>query len=254
MTSTKRWHEIYSGENPLSLPQSIARRLRAVHRHSPNEDSAQLKYLWLYVSEEGAQDGGIVLESKGMDAPSWLNVIDEAASLGADSVIFTVGRPIAGHPEVFEIAQWAQTTHEMNVGIHLCECGLGDNVVALAKNLDRSRTAFFVEASMMNEATVLEREGFRVFPSKGQDQTIVHPTCHLPETMACMGARGNMYTCGLVLGDKTYYMGNYGDRPLEATMEDANIPHIVPEGLPKTHRGCNGCPPLMYRRMNGENI
>lgn len=254
MTSTKRWHEIYAGNNPLTLPQSIARQLRNVRSaHVPTNGDA-LKYLWLYVSEEGLEGGGIASDVKGFDATEWLNVIDEAASLGAENIIFTVGEKLSKHPELFEVIAWAQGMHGMSVGIHLCQGGLEPADVERIRALDHTRTALFVEQSFVDEVTPLEQDGFRVFSAAGQDQEMVHPTCCLPEVMACMGASGKMYTCGLVLGDTAYYMGEYGEQPLKTVMNDGKVPHIVPEGLPKTHRGCNGCPPLMYRRLNGEDV
>jgi len=61
-----------------------------------------------------------------------------------------------------------------------------------------------------------------------------------------------MYTCGLVLGHDAYRLGNFFERKLETVMTDDSLPHVIPEGVSKAHHQCNGCPPLMVRRMQQE--
>jgi radical SAM protein with 4Fe4S-binding SPASM domain len=206
-----------------------------------------LKYLWIYVTHAGIEqrsEGGEVLS-----AEDWLSVIDESAAHGARYVIISLGAPLSEHPEVLEICRWAQEAQQMSVGIHLFDATLTREEAERLAELDTDRTWLFMEADVREQLPAVDDLQLNIYDATGQDQEVVAPECHLPEEMTCVGANGSMYTCGLVLGDRNYGFGNFFNRRLNDVMKDESLPHHIPEGLPKSHHKCNGCPPLMVQRM-----
>ncbi len=247
MTSQKRWDRTYAKANPFQLPQTIKRTVRTcsdMHEHNGN---GSLQYLWAYLAEDGLKDiaGG---ESR-LNLEEWLGVIDETASLGVTCVILSIGAPLAEYPEAIEICRWAQDAHQMMVGLHLYGVSITSPDVALIATLDPGRTHLFIDPDCMETAKPIRDKGFQVYDAIGQDQDMVEPECRLPEEMACVGAGGTMYTCGLVLGDEEFLLGDFYARKLKSVMKDESLPHTVPAGLPKVRNKCNGCPPLMLQRM-----
>ncbi|HOJ33778.1 MAG TPA: hypothetical protein PKY35_10965 [Candidatus Hydrogenedentes bacterium] len=245
MTSKKRWSDVYKSENPFQLPQALLHALR--QKSKEFKTKSEVKYLWIYVSHDSLDDNGT--PSKRLSTEEWLNVIDEAASLGVQYVVISVGTSLNEHPEVKEICQWAQSMYGMHVGVHLyCEKLTPDESVLLL-DLDKSKTAVFLDCCDPAVEARFKEHGFDVYPALGQDQEHVSPECHLPEEMTCVGAAGTLYTCGLVLGETEYRLGHFFERPLDSVMHDPSLPHSIPEGLPKSKHRCNGCPPLMVQKM-----
>lgn len=247
MSRKKRWEDVYDGVNPFELPQKVARGVRQSADKTSKNGTARIKYLWIYVSTDGLMDTGVVEQR--LSADEWLGVIDESAAMGAECVIISVGDPLTNHPEVVEICKWAQEAHGMMVGVHIYQEPLTAQEVSLFESLSKENTHLFVDPDCLEKMPHIYQSGLPVHDAMGQDQEEVSPSCHLPEEMACVGSGGTMYTCGLVLGNERFRMGNFYDRQLGEVMQDTSVPHTVPEGTPKTHHKCNGCPPLMVQRM-----
>ncbi len=245
MTSKKRWEEVYKEENPFQLPQTLLRTLR--EKAKSFHSKSGVKYLWIYVSHDSLESPAVADHK--LSTEEWLNIIDEAASLGVTHAVISVGAPLTSHPEVIEICSWAQSTYDMQVGIHFYGSDISEEEVQLLSDLDKSKTSLFLDDHLAARAFLFEKHGFDIFPAIGQDQEHVSPECHLPEEMTCVGASGNLYTCGLVLGEKEYRLGHCFERPMDDFMTDPSLPHTIPEGLPKSKHRCNGCPPLMVQRM-----
>jgi radical SAM protein with 4Fe4S-binding SPASM domain len=184
-----------------------------------------------------------------MDTDEWLGVIDEAAGLGAETLIITLPCSVSQRSDLLEVCQWAQSAHGMTVGIHLSQCCLSRDDIAHLSQLDRERLLLFVDSDCMEGLEFARDMGMRIFEADGIDDGAVQPACSLPESMACVGAEGKLYTCGLVLGDTDYFLGHIFERKLDNIMCDKSLPHEVPEGLKAGTRRCNGCPPLMAKRI-----
>lgn len=247
MTSKKRWDEIYAGDNPLALPQNIVRGVRERARKGAGNGSVSVKYLWLYVSDVAF--GKHVADGDGMSAEDWLNVVDEAAAHGCKYAIISVGDALRDHPEVLEMAVWGQSAHGITVGIHMYGEPVAEKDVDLLVGLDQAKTCFFAPSPKVGAMAFLRDHGFAVLSAEEDHHHDATPECHLPEEMTCVNASGRMYTCGLVLGDESYGLGHVLERKLTTVMHDGALPHWIPKGLDKSHRHCNGCPPLMIKRM-----
>lgn len=251
MSSKKRWDEVYEERNPFALPQGVVRQLRSCC--TDDHEPASLKYLWIYVSESGIRGTDPSSNGTGMlSLEDWLNVVDESASLGTENLIISLGSSLSKHPEVLEICRWAQAAHGMLVGIHAYGAPLTLEEAEALEQLDTDKTLLFLHEGFADEMPFLSDMTLKTLPAEGQKQNVVHPTCDLPLSMACVSASGAMFTCGLVLGQDEFNMGNYFDRKLSRIMADESIPHIVPEGTPKDVRSCDGCPPLMVKRLREE--
>ena len=164
-------------------------------------------------------------------------------------VIISTCVSFAECPEVIDICEWAQTAHGMLVGIHVYGEALSKGDVERVASLDSGKTGLFVDNSLLESMAFAQDMGVDVRPAKAQDAKVVGPTCTLPETMPCVGPEGGMYTCGLVLGEEQYSLGNVFDRKLGDIMSDGDLPHCVPEGYPKDTRQCDGCPPFMFKEL-----
>lgn len=250
MRSRKRWHDTYPEVNPFQLPQTITKELKAIAASNDINTERRVRYLWVYVSEDSLEDGPGPEGRLSLD--EWLSIIDETAAWGVECMVISVGAALGEHPEVVDMCLWAQETHGMLAGIHLyCPSVASEDLLLLAR-LDPKKTHFFLEGESAGVAKRIQEMGFPVYPALGEDKEVVSPECHLPKKMTCVGASGTMYTCGLVLGEKTFRLGNFFERKLDHVINDHSLPHVIPEGLPKSGHRCNGCPPLIIERMRDQ--
>lgn len=257
MTSRKRWQQIYAQENPFRLPQSLVRTLRKCAKAFCSIEPETVKYLWVHIADDvfvpQQYRNGHDPQAQELTTEEWLNVIDEAASLGAETVIVSVGVPIAEKPYVWDICEWAQTVHGMTVGLYVYGANLTEDDVRRLARLDRGKTRLFVDSADLDRLRYADEQfGVQLCIADGLMPDEPAHTCHLPQSMTCVGSRGALYTCGLVLGDQRFHMGDINRKRLDGVMTDANLPHHIPEGsAPDTPRRCNACPPLMEQRMRG---
>jgi radical SAM protein with 4Fe4S-binding SPASM domain len=247
VSTKKRWDKFYPDKNPFEVAQEFSKRVRALCQEDAPKTAKKVKYLWLYVSETGINDSSGQAASFSKD--DWLGVIDETAAQGVEHIIISMGAPLTEHPEVVDISKWAQDCYDILVGIHIYRAPLTQEGAVLLQALDKDKTALFIDPDCAACEEIAKVSGIRIFSGLGQDQETVHPECHLPEEMTCVAANGSMYTCGLVLGENEFAFGHYYDRKLNDVMSDDNLPHTIPEGTPKKGQMCNGCPPLMLKRM-----
>lgn len=254
MTSKKRWKDIYSEKNPFQLPQNIARQIR-VHSRKLGKESPpeRIRYLWIYVSDDcGVEDDVLHGQEARLSVDEWLNIVDESATLGAENLIISMGNGLAESPEVIEMAAWAQSAHQMFVGLHVYRHPLTEDELKRVADLDPERTKVFVDSDLLESMPFAESMGVTLHVADGKEGDTVHPTCRWPEDMTCIGPHGQMYTCGLVLGEDQYLLGHCFERRLDNVVGDKNLPHIIPAGVSRIKRRCNGCPPLMEQVMRGE--
>lgn len=256
MSSRKRWQEIYQEENPFALPQAIMRGLEECGKdETAQETQIKVEYLWMHLPGE-VDVNGCQLPPQECQKPlcldEWLDIIDESASVGVRTLIVSIGRPVSAHPYLISMADWAQVSHDMLVGIHLYGRPLCDDDAQMIAKLDLSRTRLFIDEEFLYSARIAENLGIRVYNAEGINDEARSPRCELPSRMTCVGQTGNMYTCGLVLGKEQYRFGHFFERKLSSVMADASLPHSIPEELTNVKHRCNGCPPLMAQKLRDD--
>jgi radical SAM protein with 4Fe4S-binding SPASM domain len=242
------WEKADADYNPFELPQSITKRLHEFVRKQ-GRGSERVKYLWIYVSDKGISVSRAPGEpERTLKLEEWLNVIDEAASLGAEWVVICVGSSLSRHPEVWQICEWAQGGHNMYVGVHVPDTELSEDDLKAIRNLDAEKTHLLVSHKAFEGLKHLEEEGIAVAVADmtADDHT---PPCDYPESMVCVGPRGHLYTCGLVLGNEKFCLGSVLERDLKRVVDDKDLPHVVPQHVCWQEHGCDACPPFMVERL-----
>lgn len=242
-------------EESFALPRSIVKVLRAcAEKHgadAPSPTRDNLKYLWINVSEGSTCPSKTCRKnSRRLSAEDWLNVVDEAASLGVKYLVIAVGDSMDDHPEVWAICRWAQYTYGMSVGIHTNTKKLGKTTVEELKQLESNRTWLFVNGTAPSAFTAVKKAGIKVLRAHVTRDDHV-PPCDMTEEMVFVGPEGVLYTCGLVLNNDEFRMGHVSEKPIEDFLKDSSLPHTIPEWTPRPEHGCDACPPIMVRRMSG---
>lgn len=245
----KRWANRAVDGNPLALPNSVSRGVRAAAIARDKDDPVPVKYLWVHYSSTG---GRCSEAKKRLSRDEWLSVIDEAASMGVRLAIVSLNEPFSDVPDVMAISQWAQTTYKLMIGFHVYGRRVSRADGRYLAKMDPELTRLFVESDQLPHVQFIEDLGVRVLGSDGIDDDIVAPSCDLPKSMTCVCSEGGLYTCGLVAGDEQFHLGNFLRRKLKAVMNDDSVPHAVPEGISEATGRCNGCPPLMAQRIHVE--
>ncbi len=235
--------------DPFALPARVRQTLRSLAERREGFNVERVRYLWLHLSGEEAH--GQKEERKRLSVEEWLNVVDEAAALGVRTVIISSGAPLAEMPEVWEICDWAQNTHDMVVGIYLFGDGLpiGDGEVEAFKRLNQEQTHLFIEQEHFDKAAAVQSVGIPIHNADIFRNNSNKAICELPHTMTCVGAEGNLYTCGLVLGEEDFRLGNVCAERLDNVLEDESLPHEIPGEVERKPRCCNACPPLMEKYL-----
>lgn len=255
MTSRKRWERIYTLENPFRLPQSLIRTLKKCARNFGNNHKPEtVRYLWLHFSDDGFVPPQALNDDthRKLDVDDWLNIIDESASLGAQTLIVSVSCPLSEKPEIWTVCRWAQSVHGMIVGLYTCGLDLSEEDQNRLAELEREKTRLFVDSEHLDRMRPIEsRCGVSLCIADGLRPGEASPPCQLPETMTCVRSNGQLYTCGLVLGNERYHLGDVIRERLDRLMRDDSLPHHIPGGILDAPRRCNACPPLMERRMRG---
>lgn len=239
------------GSDPFLLPRKILRHLKlnGADREGGNV-SESAHYLWINIDskcEEGCEHTGP--SGHRLSVEEWLNVVDEAASLGVRCVMICVGDSLAVHPEVWEICRWAQETHGMNVGFHTVAESLGDTDLDQLAELDQQKTCLFVKRENLDRLKPVEERGIRLCHAEVQEKDHC-PPCDEPKSMVFVGPDGVLYSCGMVLGNDRFRLGHVSEKPLDTVMTDEKLPRNVPAGTPHNHHGCDACPPLMFKRIS----
>jgi radical SAM protein with 4Fe4S-binding SPASM domain len=250
--SRKRWQNIYTEENPFALPQAVAGALTRCCKGSSGETGDGVKYLWIHLPGT-AERTAPVPEEESLTPDEWMCVIDEAASVGVKSIIVSVGSPLQMVPQLVQVCQWAQGEHEMVVGIH-AYVALDTADAEVLKKLDARKTRVFADGEHIESARFVEQLGIPLQCADGLHDHEEQPHCDLPSTMTCVGPEGTMYTCGLVLGQEQFSLGHILGRKLTSVITDHSLPHAIPAGASTNTHRCNGCPPLMAKKMQEESV
>ncbi len=218
MNSRKRWTSIYSQDNPLALPQAIIREINHCCQSHSDTACAGLKYLWIHLpcAHEKSPD---LAKRKCLSADEWLSIIDEAATSGVSTIIISLGKPLHEVPILVPICEWAQNTYEMIIGIHAVN-PVDPRDAEILRQLNADRTRLFVDGEHIESARFAEELGIRLYNADGLHDHDESPSCDLPSTMACVGPDGEMYTCGLVLGNNEYCLGHIFERGMSSAITD----------------------------------
>ena len=203
------WAESKGTGDPFQLSKQFAKGLSDASKQASDVGDLPevAKYLWINVTTEqykGAYGEGA---SSGLSADEWMNVIDEAASLGAEWMVIGAGDSLVECPMVWTLCAWAQETHQIRVAIHLRSASAVDDHAKNMMALDTSLTCLVADRSILDQYQILAEKGIALC-----EATIAphrsHSTCTIPESMLCVGIDGELYTCGLVLGEAQYRLGN----------------------------------------------
>lgn len=235
----------------FKLPRTIREELRVCAEHSTVKEphAGNIRFLWMNIADRGTSPQ---LESvTRMSADDWLNVVDEAASLGVCCVVICTGEALHGNPNLWTICDWAQRVHGIDVGIHARCAEVGPQEVEELKRLDSTRTWLFVNSEVYDRLSILERENIRVRIADvcSEDH---EPPCDMPDSLVFVAPDGNLYTCGLVLGNDQYRLGHIMEKPLNDVIDDPSVHRFIPKTVPHRHNGCAGCPPILAKRMAEE--
>lgn len=208
----------------------------------------QIEYLWIYAREHGLGKCPPPPGASLPDLEHWLNVVDEAASLGARWLVVSVEETtLDAIPELLPICKWAQDAHDMSVVIHTNAKSIDEAELAALKQLDQALLRLFVTQENHSAFAHLEADGIRV--RIGQPDRVGEHGCGMPKSMVFVNGMGELYTCGMVEGDERFRMGNIYERKFGEVLCDPALPHAVPpEARHKSH-GCDGCPPLLANRL-----
>ncbi len=239
--------------NPLDLPNKITRKLKRCSEVQEKVNEERIRYLWMHVCREEADSGGQDTESLTLD--EWLNIVDEAAALSAKSVIISAGSSLSGRPEVWTICQWAQETYNMLVAIYLYSGAipLGENELESLAELDKTKLRVVADKSLVPALEPVRKLGV---PLYGVDtirpKTEERSPCDLPFTMTYVESHGNLYTCGLVMDEEHYWLGNACEKRLDAITKEDILPSPPPKRVMRDRQLCNTCP-RMIERILGAN-
>ena len=242
-TGTSNVQKPFLSVDPFELPLRVKTCLRSC---STDSTVSSAKYLWVHLGESSDSDCGC----HGDDlepVPSleqWLNVVDEAASLGVRWIVLSVNKSLTAFPEVVEVCQWAQETHGMTVGLHVDRHELSAEELETLSLLDRGKTQVVAKKEAADGLKTAQEAGFDVVIADPQPYG-ERPDCQGPKEMLFISPRGQLFTCGLVEDRHEYALGNIFIRSFRDLLTDPSLPHVVHPKDHKVTQGCDGCPSLL---------
>jgi len=242
----------------LEFPRAVSGRLRSFVQTvaSPLEnEKSGIKYLWIHVGSFEEREANADCGCDGheeMQLDDWYNVVDETAALGVDTIIITAGNCLTGHPEIWDICRWAQDQHDMSIGIHTGLRCFDEGQVEQLASLHCEKTRIFVDGGDANCLPQVSALGIQVFAADGLEDGATQPRCDLPHSMCCIDGGGKMYACGLVIGQDEFDYGNSKEKRVDHVVADQNLRHSIPENTSTAARRCNGCPPLLERKIRSD--
>lgn len=200
-------------------------------------------YLWIQLRSDDS--------SASFTRDHCLNIIDEAASLGVNWLVVSLGdAPARQH--VPDLCRWANDTHEMVVCLHTPDGQLLPDERDLLRELPADSSFLLAEPRHGDVFADLEAAGVHVglaTPAESAD----HSPCEYPNRMIFVDAQGRLYTCGLVAGESDFFLGSVFDGSLDEIMHNPRLPHSVhATPAPAAHQSCSGCPPLVAKYLCGK--
>lgn len=217
----------------------------------------EIKYLWIsFCGDDAAANAaaGAVAESvstsparRSLNADEWKNVVDEAASLGVRVMAVCVGAGLTRSQDLWDVCQWAQKTHEMNVALFIAD-DFDLSLLLDFSKLNPGRTRLLVPQSRIEETQPFTDSGITVCVADVSHDE--HPMpCNGSRSMVFVGGDGKLYPCGLVSGSEQYLLGDVLEDPLAPICRNDTLPWLVADTYNQT--GCDACPNIMDKRMAG---
>ncbi len=236
-----------SKDGYFGVVKTFKHKLHVCCRDAEQFRKGDIVFLWVYVDAKGLKQGFMEKERGSVPIPTqqWLSIIDEAASLGANWLVLSLRDALNKCAGVYEICQWAQRVHGMNVGLHLkgCTCPEKDEV-ALLRKLDRKKTKLLMHCPPGKMPVAKEIDGITVWIANPQPDG-EKPKCQGAARMIFVNEKGILYTCGLVEGKEDYRIGHVFDECLKTVLTNPKTPRKVCDDLHKVSSGCDGCPSLV---------
>lgn len=223
------------------LGRRIRQGLTRCSCEAASKPDGDVFYLWLQTEA--------VDDSPSLTPDQWLNIVDEAASLGVNWLVVTLGQPDADQTGVAELCRWAQSTHGMVVCLHARHGEIGPAERTLLLELPRKSTFLLVEPEQTASFADLAAEGVNVGSANPHSSEGDREPCDFPHRMIFVDSRGRLYTCGLVSGEHEFFLGSVLDGSLDSIIHNPQLPHSVSVPAPAPHNGCSGCPPLVAKHL-----
>jgi len=196
-------------------------------------------YLWLQLGPCGG--------SCKLSEDHLLNIIDEAASLGTNWLVVTLGATSA-RAHVPALCRWAHETHGMVVCLHAPDGILQPPELDLLDQLPPESSFLLVEPEHAEAFGPMAERGIHVGLASPAETGEDSP-CNYPHRMIFVDAQGRLYTCGLVSGKAEFFLGSVFDGSLDEIIHNPALPHSVPATTPSSHQSCSGCPPLVAKYL-----
>lgn len=225
----------------FALPRRLNTTMRDCQKRFSSvtsEPPKDIKYLWATFKVD---------EADGLGVDGWMNVVDEAASLGLDFIVFSMASPLSENPGLWPVCKWAQDTYGITVGIHTNAATLTRDAIEELKKLDLSKARLYVCRDELDKVRPLAAEGIQIGAAdpRGEGRANSAPCCDLPNRMLFVSQRGEMYTCRYVENNDEFHMGHVAERAFLSVVKDPELPRVVPSSAPYVSHGCDGCPPIL---------
>ncbi len=232
--------------DPFAFARGVHERL---HGGCACEALGGLRYLWVYLAKQSpssvqASDSTLVP----LTLQDWLNVVDEAASIGVTGLVISTQDELSANCDAWEICRWAQGTHGMTIGLHVFSDELAEPVLNEIRSLDLKHFFLFAAENRLESLSCYEREGIKVRVAEGGPSSPSH-TCTMPSSLVFVNPSGQLYTCGMVEGKEQFLLGHVFEGYFKKILQDPALPHAVPFASQDVKRGCEGCPPLISRQI-----
>lgn len=224
----------------FELPRKIIREVRACASTAADQPTGDIFYLWLQMSA-GTPAVAVAREQ-------WLNVIDEAASVGVNWLVISMGDSIKNLEVTEAMCRWAQETHQMTVCLHTTMPEPHPTLRSALLSLPSSETYLLVEPSVEGAFAEFKSAGIQVALAS-QDTPEAPSACDYPCKMVYVDACGSLYTCGLVAGEREFFLGSVFSGSLEHIVHHPGLPHSVDALDTRPKDGCSGCPPLVAKYL-----
>lgn len=233
----------------------LVHRVRAGLRactQTPSPDQSAAKYLWVHFDALPSGSSGAA-GSETASPPTleqWLNVVDEAASLGVQWIVLSLDPEKVAFSDIIRVCEWAQQTHGMTIGLHTEHAEVILRERDTLQALDPEKTQILAKAKTVEELRASGQIPFALLVADPQPYG-EKPECEGPTQLLFVNSCGRVYTCGLVEDKPEYALGTIFSRTFSELLSDPELPHRVQPHQHIVGDGCDGCPSLLASLLGG---